>query len=397
VVFETAVLIPPTTARPDFIPAIVDIQNRKWKTIPFGELRARNPILSPDLKYLYFEVRFAQQPGLWRAPINASFQAEPPEAVMPANGPLIRDLAFNATGTRLAFSYSNDESAIWSVPLSAGGGAAAEPKPLIREHVRRLICPAFSPDGSRIAYTWVQRDSEWLKMAIYVANADGSSPTALTAADQQAFGPSWGVSNGKSNMVGYEVTQQSGASYWLKPLEGAPQRTNLQLNWSRSDNLRLHGTKVVADVEGADGRHVVVVADLAGGAPRALTPGTRNIKSACWSPDGRWIAARENINGESTLVVFPSTGGEIRTLVSEPTQSLAYDWSPDSKRITYSGLRNGIWNIYWVDRSTREVRQLTHFATPSASVGDPAWSPRGDQIIFERYDQMANIYAADLR
>ncbi len=392
VVFETAVLIPPTTPRPDFIPALVDIRSGKWKSIPFGSLRARNPIVSPDLKYLYFEVRFGEQPGLWRARIDADYHAQPPEAVMPVNGPLIRDLTFNTSGTRLAFSHSNDESALWAVSLNPAG-AAGEPRPLIREHVRQLLHPAFSPDGSRIAYTWIQRDSEWLKMTVYVANSDGAGATALSPEDQQAFSPEWVG----PNQVGYEVTKKDAATYWLKPLDGSPQPTNLKLDWGRSDNVRLHGTKAVADVQGAEGRHIVVVTDLAGGTVRALTPATRNIEFPCWSPDGRWVAARENIEGHGALVVFPSTGGEIETLVKEPAQSLAYDWSPDSKRISFAGLRSGIWNIYWVDRVTREVRQLTHFATPSASVGDPAWSPLGDQIIFERYDQSANIYIANLR
>ncbi len=260
VVFETAVLIPPTTPRPDFIPAIVDIRSGKWTSIPFGSMRARNPIVSPDLKYLYFEVRFGEQPGLWRARIDAAYRAQPPEAVMPVNGPLIRDLEFDASGTRLAFSHSNDESALWTVPLSPTGAASGEPKPLIRERVRRFLRPAFSPDGSRIAYTWVQRDSEWLKMAVYVANSDGTGATALSPEDQQAFNPEWV----DSNLVGYEVTKKDAATYWLKPLDGSPRPTNLKLDWARSDNVRLHGTKAVADVEGADGRHVVVVTDLGG-------------------------------------------------------------------------------------------------------------------------------------
>jgi Tol biopolymer transport system component len=103
------------------------------------------------------------------------------------------------------------------------------------------------------------------------------------------------------------------------------------------------------------------------------------------------------VDGHAALVVFPATGGEIQTLVKEPAQSLAYDWSPDSRRISFASMQGGVWNVNWVNRGTREVRQLTHFATPSASVGDPAWSPRGDQIVFERYDQSANIYIANLR
>jgi Tol biopolymer transport system component/DNA-binding winged helix-turn-helix (wHTH) protein len=393
VIFETAVLIPPTTPRPDFNPAIVDVRNGTWKSIPFGSLRARNPIVSPDLKYLYFEVRFGAQPGLWRARMDAGYRAQPPEAVMPANGALIRDLQFNTSGTRLAFSHSNDESALWSVPLSATGDAAGEPRPLIREHVRRFVRPAFSPDGSRIAYTWIQGDSEWLKMIVYVANADGTGATAISPEDRQAFNPEWV----DSNIVGYEVTKKEAATYWLKPLDGSPRPTDLRLDWAKSDNVRLHGTKVVANVEGADGRHVVVVSDLAGAGARVLTPASRNIEFPCWSPDGRWIAAREVVDGHAALVVFPATGGEIQTLVKEPAQSLAYDWSPDSRRISFASMQGGVWNVYWVNRGTREVRQLTHFATPSASVGDPAWSPRGDQIVFERYDQSANIYIANLR
>ncbi len=208
VVFETAVVIPPTTPRPDFIPAVVDIRSRKWTSIPFGSVRARNPIISPDLSYLYFEVRFGEQPGLWRARIDSAYHAQAPEAMMPVNGPLIRDLTFNASGTHLAFSHSNDESALWTVPLSSTGAAAGEPRPLVREHVRRFLHPAFSPDGSRITYTWVQRDSQWLKMTVYVANSDGRGATALSPEDQQAFYPEWVG----PNVVGYEVTNNNAGS-----------------------------------------------------------------------------------------------------------------------------------------------------------------------------------------
>lgn len=393
VVMETAVLIPPTTPRPDFIPAVIDIHTGKWKAIPFGSIRARDPIISPNRKYLYFEVLFGKQPGLWRARLDDNFQAQAPEPVIPANGPLLRDFAFNAAGTRLAFSQSNDQAALWSVHLNRSGSPTGEPQPLIREHVRRFFSPSFSPDGSKIAYTWVQRDSEWVKMAIYAANADGTGVTPVSPEDQQTFSASWI----DANSIGYQVTGKGDMQgYWRKPLAGPAEKVNLRLDWPQSDNVRVRGMQAVADVQGAEGSSVIVRADLAGSQPRSLTPSTRDIGNPSWSPDGQWIAASENVHGNRAVVIFPAEGGEIQTLVNEPGQSVACGWSPDSKRISYAALRDGIWNVYWVDRLSRKVRQLTHFTNPSGLVRDPAWSPRGDQIIFERLDQFANIYVAEL-
>jgi hypothetical protein len=107
-------------------------------------------------------------------------------------------------------------------------------------------------------------------------------------------------------------------------------------------------------------------------------------------------AAEERMHGDTTLVVFPSAGGEIRTVAKELTQYFPYDWSPDNDRIVFAGLSHGVWNIYWISVSTGKVEQLTHFTSQFGSVRYPAWSPKGDQILFEHNDLTSNIYIADL-
>jgi len=102
------------------------------------------------------------------------------------------------------------------------------------------------------------------------------------------------------------------------------------------------------------------------------------------------------VQGSTTLVVVPSGGGEIRTVAKELTQYFAYDWSPDSSRIVFSGLNQAVWNIYWISVSTSKVEQLTHFASQFGVVRYPAWSPKGDRILFEHNDLTSNIYIADL-
>jgi Tol biopolymer transport system component len=227
-----------------------------------------------------------------------------------------------------------------------------------------------------------------------VANADGSSPVAVTPADQNSARAAW---VGKELTLGYEVQKDGEWSYWLAPLQGRPERLNPALDLKKADRLRLSsdGTMLAAHMTTPNGLQVVT-GGVRGGAVRVLTPPARNIGFPCWSPDGRWIAAQERLKGDSTLVVVRSTGGEIRTIAKEFTQYYAYDWSPDGDRIVFAGLNHGVWNIYWISVSTAKVEQLTHFTSQSGVVRYPSWSPKGDQILFERNDLTSNIYIADL-
>ena len=104
--------------------------------------------------------------------------------------------------------------------------------------------------------------------------------------------------------------------------------------------------------------------------------GGENIGFPCWSPDGRWIAAKEFGQRRTKLVVFPSSGGEIRTVASEFRQYFVHDLSPDSRRIVFAGLQNDVWNICWISFPDGKVTEVTHF-TRSAFVRYPAWSPKG--------------------
>jgi Tol biopolymer transport system component len=46
-----------------------------------------------------------------------------------------------------------------------------------------------------------------------------------------------------------------------------------------------------------------------------------------------------------------------------------------------AGLRNGVWNVWWVSRSTKQEHQVTHYTSANIQLLYPDWSPRGDQIV----------------
>jgi Tol biopolymer transport system component len=59
-------------------------------------------------------------------------------------------------------------------------------------------------------------------------------------------------------------------------------------------------------------------------------------------------------------------------------------------------MRDGVWNIWWVSRSTREEKKLTALTSFRSIVRYPAWSPRGDRIVYEFAEAKGNIYVAEL-
>ncbi|MGI8789195.1 MAG: hypothetical protein ACR2HG_15760 [Pyrinomonadaceae bacterium] len=58
---------------------------------------------------------------------------------------------------------------------------------------------------------------------------------------------------------------------------------------------------------------------------------------------------------------------------------------------------NGVWNLYWVSRSTRQNKQLTIYTKLNSYVRHSTWSHPGDKIAFEYAETKGNIWIADLK
>jgi Tol biopolymer transport system component len=374
-------------------PWIVDVRTGETHAAPAPIPFMQFPTLDANGRYLYFVGSGPEELiGLWRARLDRNWNPRNPESLMPTSGALLRDLAVNPDSSRIAYSQEFGQSSIWSVALGPDGRADGEPKPLIQDHSFRNTGPSFSADGSRIAYSSVRQGGNW---TIMMANADGTSATPVTTTERANSVPAW-LANDLT--LGFQAYRKGEGGYWMATPQGPLKRLDLKIDLRRADNIQVSrdGTHVAAHIRTPSGAKIVLE-DLSKGTIRDLTSADRNISFPCWSPDGRWIAAQERVQGRSTVVIISVDTGDVQTLVDEPGHSWARDWSSDGDRIAFAGLRDGLWNLYWVSRSTRHVEQLTHFKSQSAFVRYPAWSPKNNQVAFEYNELAANIYVADLR
>jgi Tol biopolymer transport system component len=161
--------------------------------------------------------------------------------------------------------------------LDAGGGPATD-----------LFAgrdPAWSPDGSRLAFAASQEGLSQVFVAV-----EGGAPEPVTAEEVYAGQPAWSPDGA---YLAYVAERDGNADIWLVALDatpaGPPRRltddpaTDWAPAWS-PDGTRL------AFVSDRGGSHQVYVMRADGAQVEALTAFARGAESPAWSPDGFWLA-----------------------------------------------------------------------------------------------------------
>lgn len=100
-----------------------------------------------------------------------------------------------------------------------------------------------------------------------------------------------------------------------------------------------------------------------------------------WSPDGRQFVHVAVKRGRNQLVVVDvNRPRRTRHIPVEGVPALNNpSWSPDGRYLVFSGLVDGVGNLYKLDMETRRVEQLTN---DRYSYIHPTWSPDGRYLAF---------------
>jgi TolB protein len=87
-------------------------------------------------------------------------------------------------------------------------------------------------------------------------------------------------------------------------------------------------------------------------------------------------------NGQWDLYSLDQSGGDLRQLTDDRHQDDAPAYSPDGTKLTFASRRDSNWDLYVLDLATGQERRLTEHPDYD---GAPAWSPDGAQIAFESF------------
>ncbi|MFV2072094.1 MAG: prolyl oligopeptidase family serine peptidase [Thermoanaerobaculales bacterium] len=298
------------------------------------------------------------------------------------------------TVTRADLGRNEADSDLWL--LAAAGG---EPKRLTSgpgaDH-----SPRWSPDGKKLAFISDRSGVDNL----HIISIDGGEARQLTSSETDVSNPQWSR-DGRTLIVGSRVVPEDKEAIenWTREELPKSEARTIDRLLFRQWNRWL-----------GDERNHLFRVDATSGAMTDLTPGDfdtppvslTSSHDSDLSPDGSELVFVRNDDPDSAastnhdLYLTDLANGKTTKITDNPGRDANPNFSPDGRFIAYTSMATpgyeadeDVLVIY--DRTTGEHRRLTDDL--DRSVGELAWSPGGDSIVFTaREEGRISVFVVDL-
>jgi TolB protein len=359
-----------------------------------------DPFFGPD-GHLYYSD--SKAPIVWRIELDESGAPRGParSLAVPVGG-TIRGVSVAANGKVVAFSSLEIRSNLVSVAVDADGRPAGEPRVVTDDRSRRNTWPSISPDGQRIAYIAGRGGAA---PDVWMVNRDGSEPTQMTVDRRGEGGPMWSADgsaiifktwrDGRLVLRAVNVATRS-----ERDVASVDPASLTGVGLLDLQGFTLRATRDLSRVAFASlskGRPNVFVVETSTMAARQVTDDREAASFPTLSPKGDRVAVQLYRDGDTHLAIVAAAGGPLRQVTSRPGQTWIFDWSPDGTLLSAATLRDGVWNVSTISAQSGVEQPLTREVTSRTYVRYPAWSPRGDFLVYERAEVTGNVWTSDLR
>lgn len=352
------------------------------------------PRVSPDGKALWFGAQNEQGSyALYRTPLGDDGRTVtgPAEAATAVRAEVPRSPSFSADGRKLAWSELTTTASIWSLPIDATTGLSSGPPAVLTAGDGRATWPIFSPDGGTIAFGWIPPGGS---NDVWLMDADGGNQRPVIEGPAVDYGNDF-YPDGKRILCFSNRDGGKFAAYEFEIATRTFRRLPIDLSDAITIRLSPDGHRIAYHSKRDSITINTWMAELTTRTQQKLTFDREFVGYPCWSPDGKELALEVRRGDDIFIGVVPSAGGTPEFLNEKRGLSWAFSYSPDGGRIAFAGYRDDTWNLWWIDRKSREEKRLTENTRLDVYIRYPSWSPKGDRIVYEQAETRGQVFLLD--
>jgi len=278
--------------------------------------------------------------------------------------------AFSPDGSKLAFTASKLERHLWTYPIDPATG-------LIRGNAKRMTFksslnyyPELSHDGKKLVWT------------SHLTNPGVLSTCDLDKPEERKVTREWGQTvrevGGTFSPDGKQICYSStlGGSYqlWRLPSLGSIALQLTKTQKPHSDALPVWSPDretLIFYSNRSDNWDIWSVHAGGRGEPKQLTDWESNEQYPSWSSDAQHIAFRTDREGNGDIWIMDVNGGNQKPFVTGPAEEGWSAWSLDGRWFYFVSNRSGgVFNVWRMPASGGEAQQVTTFKGVSSGLPD---------------------------
>jgi TolB protein len=179
--------------------------------------------------------------------------------------------------------------------------------------------PAWSPDGSKLAFTLSQGGNQ----EIYVINKDGTGLRRMTNHPEIDTSPTWSPTG---NQIAWTSGRTGNPNIFIMNADGTGQRQLTHEGWAdRATWSREPFNEIAYAVRNGPGFDIKIYSFATGSGTR-ITDGIGSNESPAFSPNGRHIAFMSTRNGKAQIFTVDRDGQHLRQITREGNNTYP-NWS----------------------------------------------------------------------
>ncbi len=229
--------------------------------------------------------------------------------------------------------------------------------------------------ATRIAYITEEGAVGQSRVYLRVADADGYNPQTIVSSTEPLMSPAWSPDGSRIAYVSFEKRRH--AIYVQEVLTGRRDKVASFEGINGSPAFSPDGRRLAMTLS-KDGNPEIYVMDLASRRLTRLTNSSAIDTEPAWSPDGRSIVFTSDRGGGPQIYRVPSSGGSAQRLTFENSYNARASYAPDGKSLALVTRVKGQFRIGLLDLQRNLLQVLSRGSLDES----PSFAPNGSMILY---------------